>query len=580
MVRPDELKDKLLADSDFLRGIAVSASTGPYKCSQQVAQLRPDAIYSVQTSQDIAIEDIYPANEFDARFAHLGWPAPSALPAQPWNTLNPGTQTPPSSNNWISRRMVGHRWIISIRIEDLIAIDPFVEAVQDALKNSSVGGKIQALRGVFAAWGEMIPLVAVVGFSLAATGTLGSNQNLTGNASTFRPPDRGPDIMQMIDHSLDITGTFERRFESRIQGGYPDIYSQSGFNAWLTNVCNVDNSPTWEVVKVNQAAPITSLLPERLRKQIDQLFSYSNLVSRSPSVGTQMPFGFDGASLGLRVIKQINIWHSQAAGIQDISFVYTNGAVAGPYGFGRNNPNQPYDSFVLAQGEFITECFVWHTSSIICSLQFVKNTTQISAFYGFQSSLGDPTIFTTGGNALMGFSGNCSAQNLIQVQPVWRRDMSVDAYRSIATATVGVANTYLFNDFQYLCNPANSRISKMRFRNTASVVAGLQITYSCKLDGNEIHQETPVRGTDAGPVDTWVLAEDESIVQVKGRSSGAAVYQLEFLTNKGNTKKFGQEAGEAFNLVPPKKDMVLYYLLGKSAGYVQSLTFVWGAPPL
>ncbi|KAH7332715.1 hypothetical protein B0J17DRAFT_154188 [Rhizoctonia solani] len=217
MTRPDELKDRLLAESDFLRGIAFSASTGPYKCSQQAAQLRGDAIYSVQTSQDIAVEDIYPANELDARFAHLGWPAPSALPAQPWDILNPRTQTPSSSSTWISRRMVGHKWIISIRVEDLIAIDPFVEAVETALKNSSAGEKIRALRGVFAAWGEMIPLAAVVGFSLAATGTLGSNQNLTGNASTFRPPDRGPDIMQMIDHSLDITGTFERRFESRIQ---------------------------------------------------------------------------------------------------------------------------------------------------------------------------------------------------------------------------------------------------------------------------------------------------------------------------------------------------------------------------
>ncbi|KAH7332714.1 hypothetical protein B0J17DRAFT_154231 [Rhizoctonia solani] len=260
-----------------------------------------------------------------------------------------------------------------------------------------------------------------------------------------------------------------------------------------------------------------------------------------------MPFSFDGASLGLRVIKQINIWHTQAAGIQDISIVYTDGGVAGPYGFGRTNQNQPYDSFVLAQGEFITECFVWYTSSLICSLQFVKNTTQISAFYGFQSSVGDPTIFNAGGNALLGISGNCNAQNIIQAQPVWRRDVRVDAYRAIATATIGVANTYLFNDFQYLGNPANSRISKMRYRNTASVVAGLQITYSCKLDG---------------------------------RSSGAAVYLLEFVTNKENTKKFGQEAGEAFSLVPPKKDMVLYYLLGKSAGYIQSLTFVWGAPPL
>ncbi|KAG8703597.1 hypothetical protein FRC11_010595 [Ceratobasidium sp. 423] len=292
----------------------------------------------------------------------------------------------------------------------------------------------------------------------------------------------------------------------------------------------VDNSPTWEVVKVHHAAPVTDLLPKSLRQQVEQLFSYVNLVSRSPSVGTQAPFGFDGGSLGLRAIKQVNIWHNSAV-IQDISVVYIDGAVSGPYGFGRTS--QTYESFVLARGEFITGCFVWYTTGGITSLQFVKNTTQISAFYGAQISPADPIIFTAGGNALLGFSGNCNSQNLLQIQAVWRNDVKADAFRSISIATIGVANTYLFNDYPYLSNPTTSRISKIRFRNTLQVVAGLQITYSSKQGDSEVHQETPIHGTDAGPVDTWTLGEGENIIQVKGRSSGAAVYQLEFVTNKG-----------------------------------------------
>ncbi|KAG8727060.1 hypothetical protein FRC11_013987, partial [Ceratobasidium sp. 423] len=149
--RPDELKDKLLGQSDLLHGLAFGGPNGPYKCSHQIAQLRPDAIYTIQTSQDVSIEDVYPANEIDARFTHLGWPAPGALPARPWDILNPGLQTPPSSGTWVSRRMVVHKWIISICHEDLIAIDPFVEAVEVALKNSTVIEKIRALRCVFAA---------------------------------------------------------------------------------------------------------------------------------------------------------------------------------------------------------------------------------------------------------------------------------------------------------------------------------------------------------------------------------------------------------------------------------------------
>ncbi|CAE7183397.1 unnamed protein product [Rhizoctonia solani] len=602
--RPDELKDRLIDESDFklnlpvLHGIAFGGSAGPYKCSQQVAQLRPDAISSIQLCQDIEIEDIYPANEHEARFIHLGWPSPSTLPSQSWDILTPGTQASPPLGTWVCRRLIVHRWRISIQSKDLIAMDPFVEAVEVALENSNTSDKIRALRDVFATWGDMIPLAVVVGASLATTGALGPNQSLTGSVSTFRPPDRGPDMMQIIDQSLDITGNFERRFASRIQvcliwfgfedptlffleGGYPDVFSNSGFNAWLTSAVNIDSSPTWEVVKVNRAAPIIDLLPKNLRQQINQLLSYTNIVSRSPSVGTQMPSGFDGASLGVKGIKQINIWHN-SAGVQDISFVYVDRAVAGPYGFGRNN--QMYDSFVLAQDEFITGCFVWYTSSVISSLQFVKNTSQVSAFYGAQTSAGDPVIFNAGGNALLGLSGNCNTQNLLQAQAVWRSDVKVDTYRVTSTATIGVANAALFNDAQYLGDPINSRISKIRFRSSASVVAGLQVTYSHKQNGNEVHQETPARGTDAGPIDSWVLADGENITQVKGRCSGAVVYQLEFVTNKGNTKRFGQEAGEVFNLVPPNKDMVLYYLLGKriscSAGYVQSLTFVWGAPPL
>ncbi|CEL54055.1 hypothetical protein RSOLAG1IB_06764 [Rhizoctonia solani AG-1 IB] len=578
MSRPtDELKNKLLEESDFLRGLAFDGLSGPYKCSHQVAQLRPNALTAIQLNQDVTIEEIYPANEADARSAHFGWPVPSALPARPLAILDPRTQAAPHPSTWVTRRLIVQKWTISIRVEDLVALDSFVEVFEAALKKSTTAGKIQALRGAFAAWGDLIPLAAVVGASMAATGTLSPGRSLTGSVSTFYPPDRGPNIIQMIDQSLDVTGNWDRRFESTIQGGGSQIFSQLGFNAWLSNFTNTDTSPSWEVVKVHHAAPITDLLPESLQQQIQQLLSYVNLISHSPSVGTQTPFGFDGNSLGLRAIKQINIWHNSTA-IQDISTVYADGATSGPYGFGRTT--EICDSFVLAHGEFVTGYFVWYTVAGIASLQLVKNTNQMSAFYGAQVSAADPSIFNAGGSALLGFSGNCNGQNLLQLQGVWRNDVRVDPYRSISTSTIAFGNATLFNDFQYMINPNTSRISKIRYRSTAGAVAGLQITYSSMQGDNEVHQETPTRGTDAGPTDTWVLEKGELIVRVKGYTSGASVQQLDFLTNKGNTRKFGQESGQSFDLLPPNKDMALYYLLGKSAGQVQSLTIVWGTPPL
>ncbi|KDN34790.1 hypothetical protein RSAG8_12125, partial [Rhizoctonia solani AG-8 WAC10335] len=413
--RPDDSGWSIVEQSGFLRGVSFNGPNGPYKCSRQVFRVQDDAVYSVQACQDISNEELYPANEVDAAYIHMGWPVPSALPARPWDVMYQQPKATSGQGNWVSRRMVIHKWTVSLRKEDLVPVEAFINEVEEALKESGVADQMEALRGVFAAWGEMIALAAVIGCSLAATGTLGSKQTLTGDSATFRPPDRGPDLMQMIDHSLDITGNFERRFESRIQGGYPETFSNSGFNAWLTDASKIDNYSTWEVVKVNHAVPITDLLPKSLRQKVTRLFSYSNMIFRSPAVGSKIAFGFDGASLGVKDIKQINVWHNGAV-MQDISIVYTDGSAAGPYGFGTVPTNLMSDSFVLARGEFITDVFVWATSASINAMQFAKNTSQLSVRYGIQNGAGDPSIFTAGGNALLGLSGSFNAAYLTQIQ--------------------------------------------------------------------------------------------------------------------------------------------------------------------
>ncbi|CAE6467181.1 unnamed protein product [Rhizoctonia solani] len=567
--RPLDSDYQLPEDSDFLRGFTFNGPNGPYKCSRQVSRLRENTIYSLQCCSDISTEEFYPANDRDARYIHMGWPAPSELPSGPMDAMYRGPKSPASTDNLVCRRMVVHRWTISCRIEDLKPNEDFTKAVEEILsKESNNTDQLEALREIFATWGEMIPLCAVIGASLAATGALGSQQTLTGDAATFRPPDRGPDIMQMIDRSLDITGNFERRFESRIQ---------ASCNAWLANVADFDNSPTWEVVKVNRAAPITDLLPKTLRQKVNRLLSQPNAIWRTPTVGNMLPLNFDGASLGVKDIKQINVWHNGAA-IQDISISYIDGAVAGPYGFGKTN--RMSDSFVLARGEFITDVFVWYNTSSILTIQFVKNTTQLSPRYGLHAGWGDPTIFTAGGSALLGMSGSFNASQILQLQGVWRSDLKQDDYRTIATSIIGTGNGTMFNDYRFLGHPPTSRISAIQYRNTAQAIAQFQVTYSSTRDGNQIKETTPIRGTDPGNQDTWNLEDDEYITQVSGRFNGTAIYRLEFTTNKGITKRIGQEFGEWFTVLPPKRGMVLYYLLGKTVGYVQTLTFVWGTPPL
>ncbi|KAF8675713.1 hypothetical protein RHS04_06609 [Rhizoctonia solani] len=572
---------QLLEQSDFFRGITFGEPNGPYKSSRQVARIRNGTVFSIQPCQHNSTEEFYPANEVDARYIHMGWPAPSELPARPWGVIYQEPKTNPG--NWVSRRMVVHRWTVSLRAQDLEPAREFVKDVEDALKVSGSTGQMEALRSVFAAWGEMVPTAAVGGASLATTGVLGSKQNLTGDAATFRPPDRGPDVMQALDHSLDITGSFERRFESRIQGGRPEIFSKSGFNSWLTDVVKndmkVESTSSWRVAKVNQGIPVTDLLPKALRQKINRLFSYGSVITRSKASGGNLPLGFDCTSGGVKDIKQINVWYN-ADGMKDISVTYVDGVEAGPYGFGKVPTNKSTDSFVLAPGEFITHVFVWYYNAWIKTIQFVKNTYEVSHRYGDLTDTGYPMAWNEGGCALTGFAGSYDVNWLTQLQAVWRHDIKAEDNRNIELQIVSGGSGTIFNDFRYLGDPSTSRISRFCFRNTAQPVAGFQVTYSSKLGGVEVHQETPVRGTEAGNRDAWTLAEDEYITQVKSKAVYNVVYQLEFTTNKGNKKKFGQDAGTLATYDPPQKDMVLYFFIGNSGAYIQSLILAWGTPPV
>ncbi|KAG8725720.1 hypothetical protein FRC11_001633, partial [Ceratobasidium sp. 423] len=208
---------KMLEELNVFYGMTFDGMNGPYKSSRRVAGVRPDVVNSVRVSRDISTEEFHPANEIDARNIHLGWPALSALPARPQDAIYGDTNTPAKEGNWVSRRLVVHRYTASLRTKDLELSEAFTKEVEDALNLPTEEEQIEELRDVFWAWGKWIPTDVVVGACLAATGTLAANQNLTGYPATFRPSDRGPDVMQMIDRCLDITNNFEKRFESRIQ---------------------------------------------------------------------------------------------------------------------------------------------------------------------------------------------------------------------------------------------------------------------------------------------------------------------------------------------------------------------------
>ncbi|CAE6425187.1 unnamed protein product [Rhizoctonia solani] len=577
----------MLEELNVFYGVTFDKTTGPHKSSRRVAGVRPDAVNSVRVRHDVSIEDIYPANEVDARSIHIGWPALSELPARPSDAIYDDINPPTKQGNWASRRLVAHRYTVSLRPQDLEPSAAFVKEVENALNLPTDEERLQELRDVCSIWGKWIATDMVIGASLAVTGALPPNQKLTGNPSTSPPQaeDSGPNITQMIDRCLDITNNFEKRFDSRIQGGYPEIFSRNGFDEWLSNALSIDNSSTWEVVKVNQAVPILSLLPGSLQEKIRGLGNKKPPTSHhSIAVGRPGQPNFRGDAQGIKDIRRINVWHNTST-IQDISIEYADRSVSGPYGYGINKPVTSY--FSVAQGEFITDVFCWAaptaTPTDIVSIQFAKNTGQASPRYGLPRGTWDPYLLNGRGDALLGLSGIFTNTSITQIQPIWRDDVAEVRYRENAVSHTGPFTYYnevVSNDYEYLRDPFTTRISKIEFTTVEVHVCNFRVTYSSNRQGDPAVITTPPRGLQYnGTARSWTLTKDEFIKRVRVRQEERGVTLLEFHTNKGVTQTMGVERGNQYNLVPPQPDMVLYYFIVSSDVGVRKMSFVWGAPP-
>ncbi|KDN34795.1 hypothetical protein RSAG8_12130, partial [Rhizoctonia solani AG-8 WAC10335] len=497
-----------------------------------------------------------------------------------------GVQFTRGAEIWASRRLL-QRVTINISPQDICPVEPFVEAVEAALSHDDNSLKIQALRKVFATWGEMIPLNMVAGACLAATGILNNKTALPDGIFPTNPPsgDRPYVLTDIVDQYLGTTKTFLRRLESRVQGGSSEVLLNKGYEAWLKSV--IDNPETWTIIKVHHAVPITEILSDQLRQRVEQLFT-NTITYGSPSAGAPHGFGFDGAAHGLRTIENVTIWYSDQR-IRDISITYTGGAVAGPYSFGIGNPHSPSDTLKLTPGEYITDMFVWHhTEGWITGVQFVKSSSECSPIYGMRDRESVPThplvLLSGNGNALLGISGAYDSDNINQVKVVWRRDVILGRQRHTQTCFTGSNHGHVFNDLPHLADPATSRIVQISARVGGSV-ASFQTTYLSVGGGGLIRSETPPRGWDLGPMRTMALEEDEYIIGIRGNHNNSWLHQIQFITNKKEHPPFGTDKGDiSFSFDAPKtidgRDMVLHYMAGKSGGCVHSFLFVWAEMPL
>ncbi|KAG8705721.1 hypothetical protein FRC08_001500 [Ceratobasidium sp. 394] len=457
--------------------------------------------------------------------------------------------------------------------QDLDPTEELVQAISQALANQSIAGKVKAMREVFDTWGELIPLVTEVGISLAATGTVPSGTNLPSGPIISRSS--GPqDIPWTVDTILGVKNVFQRRLASHTQGGDPQALQNGGYPSWIQSA----STPTTQrdgnlaIVKVARAVPIIDILGEHQQTQIRNLYSTSTLYSYSASIGTTAKSSFGDLAAGPRTIRSIRVWFADEQ-VEGILITYENNVTAGPYG---KCQGAGFDDFPVEKGEYITDLFVWADSERIKGLRLVKNTGQMSLHFDKKAGKTDPPQLLSGNTSVLTcLTGTYDATGITQLQ--------VKNHWPTQASFAGGRDGRIFNDLEYIGDPYTARLSQIALRDGGlGPVVIFQTSYIWNGPSGVVRAETSARGTDGAGQHraSFELDENEFIVQVKGTQDDVGIRQIQFRTNKRTSPVFGET--NAFPVVfdhtaPP--GMRLYYLVGKSHGWLYSLLFVWAPIP-
>ncbi|KAL5632904.1 hypothetical protein ACGC1H_005752 [Rhizoctonia solani] len=466
----------------FSCGFMLDSVHGPTRSGRQVIQkitLKWDnpkhTDYMEHTDAKKDYEDDYSQTQLDALYAHSGWPPPASLPRRPWVGLDASSRGEDSSR-WATRRMLVPMWSTDLQVDNLSPTDAFVSAVEGALACSNDASRIRALDEVFASWGEVIPVAAIVGCTIVATGVLLPERNLEPvssisepvNTTTFR------DLNGFIDVRLQIEGKLERTLKYHVTGGRPDILLRQGFDAWLDSIKTTQG---WDIIKVTKVIPITDILGHSIQERIQELYTNRSVLFCSPSIGGSPQFGLDGAANSLCPIQRIEIGFSDVR-IESLLVCYVDGLISGPYG--RSRDTTRLDALVLAHGEFVTDIFIWPTDHFIASLQLVKNTGYVSPIYGATRGTTQPLRLLNGnGKALAGLSGGYDETNITLLQAVWHSDLEFINYKRSATTFIGGEDGDFWNDLSFIGDRFSTRISGITARSPgAGYLSNFQVRKS------------------------------------------------------------------------------------------------------
>ncbi|KAG9121982.1 hypothetical protein FRC07_001818 [Ceratobasidium sp. 392] len=399
--------------------------------------------------------------------------------------------------------------------QDLDPTEDFKRAIAQALGSQSVAGRVAATREVFDAWGEAIPLVAEVGISLSATGSMPFGTNLPPGPAT-QPP-KSLDLPWTVDAVLGVNNVFRCRLGSCVQGGNPLALQTGGYLNWIQSASpsTTEGDGNLTIVKVIRAVAIIDILDEYYRSQIRDLYSPETLFSFSSRIGPTVGTSF-GHPASLRTIRSVRV-RSTNEYVEGILVTYENNVTSGPHG---KCQGTEFSDFQLGQG-----------------FRLVKSTGQMSPHFGNSKSdqeADPPHLLRSNTGALTGLVGAYDPTGITQLQAVWRNGIEIKNYWPTRTSFAGSWPGRIFNDLEYIGDPYTARISRITLRDGGlGPIANFQTAYTWSGSLGIVEAETSVRGVDGAGHRrvAFELDKDEYIVQVTGTHCAVGMRQIQFKTN-------------------------------------------------
>ncbi|KEP45212.1 jacalin-like lectin domain protein, partial [Rhizoctonia solani 123E] len=549
------LNDKLVR----LRGFRIDDIGGPRISPYQVASYKNGAYPTIEEENDLSAEIVITSTKREANYAHRGWSNDASTATCPWTCSRFAARNQPNSEGtWYTKLTKTRRLKVEVFLKDLAPTPRFEAEIKDALDQSTLFEKFQAIYRVLEHWGDVVPLEIEVGSSMA----------LTGDRLSYVQPS---ELDEISPRNISARLSNFKNVAATITGAnFGWTYDQwTADQRYSTGPAKTDQ---WERITVNRVAPTITLLCNDLQGRLSEL--YAQRLSYVPlkevgAIGWNCRT-YDDNKHASRTISNIKIRSSDF--IELLSITYSDSVTSNSHG-GGGHVGTEYE-FALGVGEHIAEMFIWVEGDWMHGLQFITTTGRFSPQYGVH--FGAPTIARCQGCVLAGFLSQTKlhpqyGELFSGIQGIWRRDLipRVPKEEDVYSEYFGDKNRSgrPFNDRIFVGSSKSIFISSIEV-GWGDVIDSIRVIFTNKEDGRELRLPAMRHGGPGGHLYQFILEDGEHIVSVSGKHEVNCMTQLCFGTNRGRTSQvLGGGKGQPFSLSAPRdrdeNHFRLQYICGK-----------------